>query len=126
MQEALWATTAPAWTALSALQGLLPKSRAQESIFEGLLGTHAFLGLYSLPTLRCPSCAKTLVGSQVHGNGGDVKGPARPVLMNNTAGHQMDPKWHLSQPRLGLPTEEPGLGVIRLDISGSGLLSDAL
>lgn len=59
--------TAPAWTALSALQGLLPKSRAQESIFEGLLGTHAFLGLYSLPTLRCPSCAKTLGGPKSTG-----------------------------------------------------------
>lgn len=45
--------------------------------------------------------------------------------MNNPAGHQMDLEWHLSQPRLGLPTEEPGLGVTRHDINGSGLLSDA-
>lgn len=46
--------------------------------------------------------------------------------MNNTAGHQRDPEWHLSQPRLGSPTEEPGLGVTQHEINGSDLLSDAL
>lgn len=107
-----------------ALQGPLLKSRIQGPIFGGLRGAHTLLGPHTLPTAcRRPHCPHS-VPSRAHGLQAPVcrawqrprwgpraqeskglRGLVRPVLMNSTASRQRDPEWHLSQPRLGHPTE---------------------